>query len=132
MKIRKRWIILPVVVIAAAVFAWIYFGSLGSYRQKIESITLSGVDIGALPDGTYQGEYDADYIYAKVSVEIEDGKMAAIDLLEHKNERGAPAEKIIDDMIQEQKIGVDTVSGATNSSKVIQKAVDNALSGAKD
>lgn len=37
------------------------------------------------------------------------------------------AEKIIDKIVGEQKIDVDGISGATNSSNVIKKAVENAL-----
>lgn len=33
------------------------------------------------------------------------------------------------EIIEEQKIDVDTISGATNSSTVIKKAVENALKG---
>ena len=50
-----------------------------------------------------------------------------IRILEHKNERGQAAETIVDQIVSEQKIDVDAISGATNSSKVIKKAVENAL-----
>jgi uncharacterized protein with FMN-binding domain len=33
----------------------------------------------------------------------------------------------VDQIVSEQKIDVDAISGATNSSKVIKKAVENAL-----
>ena len=36
-------------------------------------------------------------------------------------------EKLADDMVKQQSLNVDAVSGATNSSKVIRKAVENAL-----
>jgi uncharacterized protein with FMN-binding domain len=49
------------------------------------------------------------------------------DLLEHKNEHGKLAEIIINRIISEQKIDVDAVTGATNSSKVIEGAIQNAL-----
>ena len=80
-----------------------------------------------VPDGVYVGEYDVDFIYVKVEVTIEDGEIAGIDLLEHKNGRGEPAEIVTDRIIEEQKIDVDGVSGATNSSIVIKKAVESAL-----
>jgi len=44
-----------------------------------------------------------------------------------KNGRGKPAEAVLDNIIKEQKIKVDAVSGATNSSIVLEKAVENAL-----
>lgn len=66
-------------------------------------------------------------IYAKVEVTVSDGKMTDIAILEHRQERGKAAEAVISDMLAEQKIDVDAVSGATNSSTVIKKAVENAL-----
>ena len=57
--------------------------------------------------------------------------MANIDILEHKNGRGSPAEVVTDRIIEKQKIDVDAISGATNSSIVIKKAVENALTGEK-
>lgn len=73
------------------------------------------------------GLYDVDFIYAKVNVTVQNGAVTHITVLEHKNERGKPAEIVTDKIIAEQKIDVDAVSGATNSSTVIKKAVENAL-----
>lgn len=47
--------------------------------------------------------------------------------MEHRHERGKAAEVVIEKIIKEQKIDVDAISGATNSSTVIKKAVENAL-----
>lgn len=52
-----------------------------------------------------------------------------VDILEHNNERGAKAEAIKEQIVKEQKINVDAISGATNSSKVIKKACENAFNG---
>lgn len=78
-------------------------------------------------DGTYEGECDVGYIYAKVRVVIKKGRIASIDLLEHRNERGKPAEGILDEIMEKQQIDADVVSGATNSSKVIKKAIEYAI-----
>ena len=48
-------------------------------------------------------------------------------LLEHRNERGKQAENIINNIISEQKIDVDAISGVTNSSNVIKKAIETAI-----
>lgn len=125
----KKWlVVILIAVFLAAVFGGIYLNRLDSYRNLVENITYSDIDITALPDGTYEGEYNVDFIYARVRVVVLEGTIKEIKLLEHKNGRGAPAERIIDDMIRTQSIDVDTVSGATGSSRVIRKAVDNALS----
>lgn len=111
-----------------------YIIDFKNYQQKVtnivfEDIELANIELANIKDGTYQGEYDVGYIYAKVEVEIRDNKIVSINILEHRNERGESAEKLTDDMVAEQEIYVDAVSGATNSSNVIKKAVENALNG---
>jgi len=48
-------------------------------------------------------------------------------ILNHQNGLGSKAEKIIEDMIKQNRYDVDIVSGATISSKVIKSAVFNGL-----
>ena len=72
-----------------------------------------------------------DFIYAKVEVTVQNGEITNINILEHRNERGKTAEVIADSIVDEQKIDVDAISGATNSSTVIKKAVENALKSRK-
>ncbi len=78
-------------------------------------------------DGIYEGECDTGYIYAKVKVEMKAGEIVSVKLLEHRNERGKSAELMLEDIVTRQKIDVDVVSGATNSCKVIKKAIEKAL-----
>jgi len=130
---RKRRIIIGIfsvaVIIAVAIFV-IYQNAVNDYQKMIADTTYQNMDASLVPDGEYIGEYDTEFVYAKVCVTVKSGTIAAIDLLEHRNGRGTPAERIIDDILAQQKIDVDAVSGATNSSIVIKKAVDNALSNA--
>ena len=58
---------------------------------------------------------------------VRDHRLESIELLEHENGKGTPAEVILERMLQHQTTAVDTVSGATCSSKVLRKAVENAL-----
>lgn len=87
------------------------------------------VDLSEIPDGVYTGESDVGYIYAKVRLSVKNGKIEKAELLEHRNERGSAAENILDSIISNQRINVDVVSGATNSSQVIKKACENAFRG---
>ena len=48
-------------------------------------------------------------IFAKVEVTVQDGAVINIDILEHKNGCGKPAEIVVDRMVEEQKIDVDAV-----------------------
>lgn len=80
-------------------------------------------------DGTYEGSASAWPNSAKVKVTIAEGKIAKIDLLSHfsswignKAEEAVPAR-----IIERQSTSVDAVTGATNSSRVIMNAVQDAV-----
>ncbi len=130
---RRRWSRLVhrilSVAIALSLVLHIYLGvsSFSFYQKAVSAITISGVDVTAVADGSYLGECDVGYIYALVTVTVKDGQITDIQIDEHKNERGAPAETVIYSIIERQDIMVDSISGATNSSMVIKKAVENAL-----
>jgi uncharacterized protein with FMN-binding domain len=100
---------------------------LTEYQQQVKSITIPNLDTSKVADGEYIGECNVTFIYAKVRVTVKSGEIADIKILEHRNERGAPAERITDEIINQKTIDVDAVTGATNSSKVIKMAVYNAL-----
>lgn len=115
-------------LLIAVVWGFSYLNRVSSYKNEVNTLAVGDVDFSQVADGVYIGDCDVEFIYAKVQVTVENGKATDIQILEHRNERGAPAETIIDAVLQEQSLSVDTVSGATNSSRVILKAVENAVS----
>lgn len=115
------------IILIALVSAAVYLQSVADYQKAVRETAINEVDFSTIPDGVYVGEYDVNFIYAKVEVTVQNGKMTDIVILEHKQERGKAAEAVAAKMVDEQKIDVDAVSGATNSSTVIKKAVENAL-----
>lgn len=106
-----------------------YLIGLQHYRQGIAAIEIQDIDLSAIPDGEYFGEYNVDFIRVQVRVLMEAGKIQELELLEHYNDRGESANVMPHRILEEQRIDVDTVTGATSSSKVIQQAVYNALTG---
>ncbi|WMJ87663.1 FMN-binding protein [Anaerocolumna sp. MB42-C2] len=116
-----------IVLLIAAAYFISYMLRVNRYQDKVSNLTYNDINISNIADGTYIGECDVDFIYAKVEVTVKEGKLINVKLLEHKNERGSSAEAITNKFVQEQRIDVDVISGATNSSKVIKKAVENAL-----
>lgn len=132
MKLSKKHVFFAIILfffLIVLIFGAFYLKSVSDYQKKVQEIVFHEINPANIPDGSYVGECDTDFVYAKVQVTIADGKIASIDLLEHRQGRGKAAESIIDQIIAKQSIDVDTVSGATNSSKVIKKAVENALTG---
>ena len=108
-----------------------YLITLQTYRKITSELKIGSVDLTKISDGKYTGSCDAVYVGAKVTVTVKDNKIEDIILLSHKNERGKPAEVIKDEVIKAQSLQVDTISGATNSSKVILKSIENALNSGK-
>ncbi len=132
MRISKKKIISVIILLfllIALICGAVYLKNVADYKRAIGETTFDEIDIADVSDGIYIGEYDVNFIYAKVEVTVEDGEIVSINILEHRHERGKAAEKVIEKIIEEQKIDVDAVSGATNSSTVIKKAVENALKG---
>jgi uncharacterized protein with FMN-binding domain len=126
---KKILLIIAILVITITAAIGInYLNQVNLYQKAVAAITFSGIDISTVPDGTYIGEHDTGFISAKVEVTVKDGVITNIVLLEHKNDRGETAEGIGQRIVEQQRIDVDAVSGATNSSRVITKAIDSALS----
>ena len=120
-----------VVVLVVVIFGGEYLISINNYKKIVKDIKISSVDLSKISDGKYKGSCDALYITAEVSVTVKNHKITDIILLKHKTERGKLAEVIPGNVIKAQSLQVDTVSGATNSSKVILKSIENALNSSK-
>jgi uncharacterized protein with FMN-binding domain len=94
------------------------------------AIPVSLPDLSGKPDGVYRGEYNTHTPVQVVimDVTVQNQRIQKIDIVQHIcSAFGKPAEKIIGKIIEKQSLDVDTVSGATISSKGILKAVENAL-----
>lgn len=132
MRISKKKIISVIILLLlliGLICGAVYLKKVADYKRAVVETTIGEIDIADVSDGIYIGEYDVNFIYAKVEVTVEDGEIVSINILEHRHERGKAVETVIEKIIEEQKIDVDAVSGATNSSTVIKKAVENALKG---
>ena len=95
--------------------------------NSLKDMTFKSIDLATIKDGKYYGEYQVEPISVKLDVIVEKGKIIRIDLIEHKNGKGKPAEAILQEITDKQDITVNTISGATYSSIIIKKAVENAL-----
>jgi len=131
-KSRKViFIILAAILVIGGAFAAKYFSDLSSYRQAIEEMTIGEVDLSTVPDGIYTGSAEAVWVGATVEVTVKDHRITDIKL-DHRHGQGEAAEIITDHVMDEQSLQVDLISGVTSSSKVILKAIENALLGETD
>jgi uncharacterized protein with FMN-binding domain len=115
------------ILVSLLIFGGVYFYKLSQYKRAIDDIVIESPKLSTINDGTYSGAFDATMVAADVSVTIRDHRITAIKINNHKTGKGQPAERITDSVLSAQSLNVDTISGATNSSKVILKAIEIAL-----
>lgn len=129
MRFKLRYVILLVVVFAAVVAVPIVQKAI-RFSREIDSVIVGNVDLSQVDDGVHRGTCDVGVVVATVDVTVAGGKITAIDIVRHDNGKGSSAESIITTVLAEQSLDVDVVAGATYSSRVILKAIENALRGA--
>ena len=94
---------------------------------QVKAFDKSSIDLSKIADGVYYGHSETDLVKVEVQVTVTDGTIKDIEILKHECGKGLPANEIVNDMIKNNTVEVDTVSGATMSSEVIKAAVRDAL-----
>lgn len=121
MKITGRqWVLLAPVILTLTL-------SSCALMNELSQIEIVNPDLSKAADGTWTGEWKTSLVKAQVSVSTTSHQITKIAILRHDCGRGKPAEAIADRVIRAQSLQVDAVSGATGSSKVILRAIQNAL-----
>lgn len=130
-KIRML-IIIPIVLVAVVAIG--LGGALiftSGERREGKSLPITNVDFKRLNDGTYIGEYEGGmnkWRANEVQVTVSSGKVTNIKLLKHKENRPPEfTDQLYNKVIKSQSLQVDTISGATITSKAYLKSVENAL-----
>ncbi|MGL5152719.1 MAG: FMN-binding protein [Clostridium sp.] len=117
-----------VIVIGVSIIGYSYYRKVTNYKKIISEMKIEDINLNNIENGVYEGEFDAEMVSAKVKVEVKNKSITNIEILEHNNGKGKPGEGVIQKIIDKQSLNVDVVSGATSSSKVLMKSVENALS----
>ena len=127
-KVRKVILILVGVIAALFLIIAIAMGAkMREIQKSIESVETVSIDMSKVKDGSYTADTDLGLVKVKVEVMVEAHQIKTIEILEHQNGKGKPAEAIIDEMIEKNTDEVDAISGATCSSVAIRSAVNKAL-----
>ena len=122
-----------VIRIAVIFICIVFIGVVGfkTWSEKLvkEAMELEDVaiDLSKVEDGTYEGHSELGPVIVDVKVTVKKGKITEIEIVNHQNGLGQPANVIVDEMVDKNTYDVDAVSGATVSSEIIMNAVNNAL-----
>ena len=120
-RAMKKWIL-------AAAAATILLGLNGChFTEKINALTVENVAPSMVKDGTYEGAESILPVSADVRVTVAAGRITSIAMISSSHGPGHGADAILDRVVAKQSLEVDAVSGATYSSKVVRKAIENAL-----
>ncbi len=128
-KHRRIWMAVLAAAVVLGIGAGVFYQIVSANLQRLAETEIANVDFTQFEDGIYTGSYSAFPISVKLQLTLKDHKIIEIILREHLNGQGAGAEVITDKIIETQSLEVDAVTGATFSSKVILKAVEDALIG---
>jgi uncharacterized protein with FMN-binding domain len=109
-------------------FLLIMVGCKETESQKIRSLQLPEIDLAAVENGRYSGRfYHHDYYY-ETEVVVENQRIMDIRVLKSEGDKyDQEALAVLQRVIEQQSLNVDTVSGATKSSKIYLITVYNAL-----
>ena len=126
------WVIALVVVVALAAAGGFGWSRLLKEHEEARSLPLNAVDFGRLQDGTYHGAYEGGMYKWRANecdVTVSSGKVSGIQLVgsEDPGGKNTQHQALYDRVIQAQSLQVDTISGATLTSKAYLQAVENAL-----
>lgn len=95
---------------------------------KQEAVVYPAVDLTRAADGVYRGSAEHRGFTYQVEVTLLDHRLTKIQILSNKNSRyGRKAAGVVPLIIEQQKAGVDGISGATRCSTGLKRAVSDAL-----
>ena len=91
----------------------------------VARLPVEDVDVSGHADGTYRGSFSYNRFTYVVDTTLRDGRYDAIVIVANRDtERARRAEAVTDRVIERQSLHVDVVTGATNTSKALLKAIE--------
>ncbi|MEN6621687.1 MAG: FMN-binding protein [Smithella sp.] len=125
------WIIILIVIVVLAAAGGIGWSFLSKEHREAKSLPLNAVNFSKLNDGTYVGTYEGGMYKWRVNevrVTVSSGKVIQIEPLKGVEDQGNGSTKMLyDRVLENQSLQVDTISGATLTSKAYLQAIENAL-----
>lgn len=121
--------VILIILVAGGATGW---SALMKEHREAASLPLNAVDFGALRDGAYHGVYDGGmYLWRRneCEVTVADGQVTDIRLVATEDPAAENMDyaMLYERVIAAQSLHVDTISGASLTSKAYLQCVENAL-----
>jgi uncharacterized protein with FMN-binding domain len=126
------WLIALIVVVALGAGGWIGWGYLSKEHKEAKNLPIAAVDFSKVKSGKYQGAYEGGMYKWRANeciVTVTKSKVADIQLVSSPdpNAKKMYTNILYDRIIKAQSLQVDTISGATLTSRAYLKAVEKAV-----
>lgn len=121
------------VILGIVILLILTIGGAGFYITRGlnsgEKMTINHIDTTKLENGVYKGKYNGGRWSNEVSVTLQDKKITKINVIKSVSfEKPEVTSALINNVIEKQDTTVDSISGATVTSKAYLKAIETALS----
>jgi len=116
-----------IIVVIIVIGSGLLFQSMQKGIESLIEMEIEDIDLSLVEDGIYTGTYQQLPVTVDLLVTVVNHDITSIEITKHFNGQGITAEAITDDIVSEDTLLIDTVAGATVSSKCILLAVKDAL-----
>ena len=125
MNRKKRVFLIVLGVVLLIIAGFLVFLSTG---LGLKNAIVKNIDISSIPDGTYSGEISGNRFGNKLEATLSGGRIVDIRIVRDMV-IAVPdvSSKIFAEVLESQSLQVDSVSGATATSKAYLKSLENAL-----
>ncbi len=133
---KMGWIIVLIIIAIVGIIGITKWPLLMKEHQEARNLPINLIDFSELKDGTYNGEYEGGmykWRANKVEVTVASGKVTSIKFIGSSDpgKENTQHTELYNRVINAQSLQVDTISGATLTSKAYLKAIENALAKAQ-
>ena len=125
MKKKKKVFLIILGAFLLIIAGFLVFLSTG---LNLKNAAIKNVDISSIPDGTYTGEISGNRFGNKLEATVSGGRIVDIRIV-NDMAIAVPdvSSKIFAKVLESQSLQIDSVSGATVTSKAYLKSLENAL-----
>ncbi len=125
-RLRTTLIVAGAVLVVLVALGAVVWNKASQGMKEVRALVVNPIDLTKIPDGTFQGTFTEGRFTYTVNVAMKDHTVTGIVLSDPK--QGSDVTRaIVAKIMAQQVVNVDTVSGATLTTKAFTKAVEIAL-----
>jgi uncharacterized protein with FMN-binding domain len=116
-------------IVGIVIAALLGITAIGAFSgmSAVREMAVNPVDLSEIADGLYPGSFRKGRFSYSVEATVKDHRIQAVKSTGGKQAQGTVVRQILARIVEEQSVKVDTVSGASLTTKAVSKAIENAL-----